>query len=395
MDEIKKIIKEIKPWLIETRRKLHTTPEIGLEEFLTKETIIQCLNEIGIDYKEFKNHTGIMAYINTDNAKKTVAVRADMDALPIKEINDISYKSIIDGNMHACGHDAHTAILLGVCKVLFRIKSKLDVNVKLLFQPAEETVGGAQLMIADGCMENPKVDYIVGLHVDPHINVGCIGLKYGKLNASTDDIKIIVKGSQSHGAYPHEGIDSIVAAAHVITALQTISSRNINPTDSMVLSLGKINGGVKENIICDEVIIGGTLRTLDYSTRKLAKKRIIEIVENTCNGLLAKGEVKIEKGYAPLVNDDFVVDHIKTNAQKLVGVENVLIKKEPSLGAEDFSFFLEHSNGVFYHLGCRNTEKNITGLLHTSDFNIDEDCLEIGVAIHILNILSLGKLENK
>ena len=384
------MIKQIKPWLIEARRKLHSTPELGLEEFLTKQTIINYLKEIGIEYKEYENHTGVMAYILKENAKRTVAVRADIDALPIQENNNVEYKSTIQGQMHACGHDAHTAILLGVCNVLMKIKDKLDVNVKLFFQPAEETVGGAELMIKDGCMENPKVDYTIGLHVDPHIETGCVGVKYGNLNASTDTIEISVKGKKGHGAYPHEGIDSIVAAAHVITSLQTIVSRNISPTNSMVLSLGKIHGGVKENIICDEVKIGGTLRTLDPETRSFAKQRIVDIVENTCKTFLAEGSVKIETGYSPLVNDDFVVDIVKENIEKILGKGKLVIKQQPSLGAEDFSFFLEHSKGAFYHLGCKNEAKNIVYQLHTSEFNIDEDCLEIGVLLHIANVLKLG-----
>ncbi|MGL5346576.1 MAG: M20 metallopeptidase family protein [Peptostreptococcaceae bacterium] len=392
MTNIDKIIKDIKPWIIEARRKLHSTPEMGLEEYVTKKTIIDYLNEIGIEFKEYETHTGVMAFIYKENAKKTIAIRADIDALPIQESNELPYKSTINGQMHACGHDAHTAILLGVCNVLVKIKEQLDVNVKLLFQPAEETVGGAELMINDGCMENPKVDYTIGLHVDPHLNTGCVELKYGTLNASTDTIEITIKGSKGHGAYPHEGIDSIVAAANVITSLQTLVSRNISPTDGVVLSLGKISGGIKENIICDEVKIGGTLRTLNSNSRAFAKQRIVDIVENTCNALMAKGEVNIERGYAPLVNDDFVVDIIKNSTEELLGKDNVLIKKQPLLGAEDFSFFLEHSKGAFYHLGCRNEAKNIIAPLHTSNFNIDEDCLEIGVAVHIANILKLGKL---
>ena len=390
MIEIENLIKEIKPWLIEARRKLHSTPEMGLQEFLTKQTIINYLDEIGIEYKEYENHTGIMAYILKDNAKRTVAVRADIDALPIQENNDLEYKSTINGQMHACGHDAHTAILLGVCKVLNEIKDKLEVNVKMFFQPAEETVGGAELMIKDGCMENPKVDYTIGLHVDPHIETGSVGVKYGNLNASTDTIEITVKGKKGHGAYPHEGIDSIVAAAHVITSLQTIVSRNIDPTNSMVLSLGKIHGGVKENIICDEVKIGGTLRTLDPKTRAFAKERIVHIVENTCKSFLTEGSVSIETGYSPLVNDDFVVDVVKESVEELLGKDKLVIKQQPSLGAEDFSFFLEHSKGAFYHLGCRNEAKNIVHLLHTSEFNIDEECLAVGVALHIANVLKLG-----
>ena len=391
MNSLTNKIKNLKSWLIDVRRDLHKTPELGLEEFLTKEKIIKYLEEIGIDYTTYPNHTGGMAYINK-NAKNTVAIRADIDALPIVETNNKSYKSIHSGKMHACGHDAHTAILLGSCKVLYDMRDELDVNVKFLFQPAEETVGGAKLLIKDGCMENPKVDYTIGLHVMPHINTGMVELQYGSMNASTDTVSITIEGKQCHGAYPHQGVDAIVAAGHVICALQSIVSRNIDPVDSVVLSLGVINGGIKENVICPKVTLGGTLRTLNPDTRRYTKERIKEIVDFTCKGLDAKGSVDIEEGYAPLVNDNFVVDIVKENAINLLGKDNVVFRKHPSLGAEDFSFFLEHSKGAFYHLGCRNEEKNILSPLHTADFDIDEDCLEIGVMLHVLNTLSFAKL---
>ena len=374
MNSLTSKIKNLKSWLIDVRRDLHKTPELGLEEFLTKEKIIKYLEEIGIDYTTYPNHTGVMAYINK-NAKNTVAIRADIDALPIVET-----------------HDAHTAILLGSCKVLYDMRDELDVNVKFLFQPAEETVGGAKLLIKDGCMENPKVDYTIGLHVMPHINTGMVELQYGSMNASTDTVSITIEGKQGHGAYPHQGVDAIVAAGHVICALQSIVSRNIDPVDSVVLSLGVINGGIKENVICPKVTLGGTLRTLNPDTRRYTKERIKEIVDFTCKGLGAKGSVDIEEGYAPLVNDNFVVDIVKENAINLLGKDNVVFRKHPSLGAEDFSFFLEHSKGAFYHLGCRNEEKNILSPLHTADFDIDEDCLEIGVMLHVLNTLSFAKL---
>lgn len=391
MDKIINEVKKLKPWIIDIRRDLHQTPELGLEEFLTKEKIIKYLEEIGIDYITYPNHTGIMAYINK-NTKNTVAIRADIDALPILENNNKSYKSIYNGKMHACGHDAHTAILLGSCKVLYDMKDELDVNVKFFFQPAEETIGGAKLLIEDGCMENPKVDYIIGLHVMPHINTGMIELQYDSMNASTDTVTITIVGKQGHGAYPHQGVDAIVVASHVICALQSIVSRNIDPVDSVVLSLGIINGGIKENVICPHVTISGTLRTLNDDTREYAKERIKEIVDFTCKGFGALGTVNIEKGYAPLVNDNFVVDIVKENAIKLLKEENVVFRKHPSLGAEDFSFYLEHSKGAFYHLGCRNEEKNILSSLHTAEFDIDEDCLEIGVMLHVLNTLSFSKL---
>ena len=382
----------IKDWLISVRRDLHSTPELGLEEFITKDKIIKYLKEINIDYKTFENHTGIVAYINTPNATKTIAIRADIDALPITELNDLNYKSLFNGKMHACGHDAHTAILLGTCKLLNKMKDKLNVNLKFFFQPAEETVGGAKLLIKDNCMKNPDVDYMLGLHVQPYLESGQVEIQYGTMNASTDTINIIVKGKQGHGAYPHLGIDAIVVASNIITNLQTIVSRNIDPTDSIVLSLGTINGGTKANIICNEVKINGTLRTLNPKTRIFAKSRIEDIVKYTCMAYNADGFVEIEEGYSPLVNDNSVVDIVKNSAVNLFGKDNVFIREKASLGAEDFSFFLENSKGAFYHLGCGNKSKNITSGLHTANFNIDENCLALGVALHIKNIFNLSNI---
>lgn len=382
----------IKDWLISVRRDLHSTPELGLEEFITKDKIIKYLKEINIDYKTFENHTGIVAYINTLNAKKTIAIRADIDALPITELNDLDYKSLFNGKMHACGHDAHTAILLGTCKLLNKMKDKLNVNLKFFFQPAEETVGGAKLLIKDNCMKNPDVDYMLGLHVQPYLESGQVEIQYGTMNASTDTINITVKGKQGHGAYPHLGIDAIVVASNIITNLQTIVSRNIDPTDSIVLSLGTINGGTKANIICNEVKINGTLRTLNPKTRIFAKSRIEDIVKYTCMAYNADGFVEIEEGYSPLVNDNSVVDIVKNSAVNLFGKDNVFIREKASLGAEDFSFFLENSKGAFYHLGCGNKSKNITSGLHTANFNIDENCLALGVALHIKNIFNLSNI---
>lgn len=382
----------IKDWLISVRRDLHSTPELGLEEFITKDKIIKYLKEINIDYKTFENHTGIVAYINTPNATKTIAIRADIDALPITELNDLNYKSLFNGKMHACGHDAHTAILLGTCKLLNKMKDKLSVNLKFFFQPAEETVGGAKLLIKDNCMKNPNVDYMLGLHVQPYLESGQVEIQYGTMNASTDTINITVKGKQGHGAYPHLGIDAIVVASNIITNLQTIVSRNIDPTDSIVLSLGTINGGTKANIICNEVKINGTLRTLNPKTRIFAKSRIEDIVKYTCMAYNADGFVEIEEGYSPLVNDNSVVDIVKNSAVNLFGKDNVFIREKASLGAEDFSFFLENSKGAFYHLGCGNKSKNITSGLHTANFNIDENCLALGVALHIKNIFNLSNI---
>lgn len=388
--DINKKVAEIFEELVNIRRDFHMNPELSQQEFRTQKKIQDYLNKWGIENYPIAD-TGIVGLIK-GNAGKTIGVRADIDALPIHEKNNSSYSSINHGVMHACGHDAHTTILLGVAKIMKELADSdesINGNVKLLFQPAEETIGGAKRMIDEGCMTNPTVDFVLGLHVMPYIAAGMVELKHGKLNAATDSINITLKGKSSHGAYPDNGIDAIAMAGSVITTLQSIVSRNISPLNSVVISLGKISGGVKTNVIADEVKISGTLRTLDDATRSFAKKRINEVVVSTAHAYGGEGTVKFKEGYKALINNDEVVNVIKENAEKLLGKDNVVYKEFPSLGAEDFSYFLDEAKGAFFHLGCGNDKKGITSLIHTETFDIDEECLKIGVQLQINNILSL------
>lgn len=390
MDVNKRII-EIFDELVNIRRDFHINPELSQQEYRTQKKIQSYLNEWGIENYSIAQ-TGVVGLIKGINPGKTIGIRADIDALPIHEKSTQSYGSVNEGVMHACGHDAHTTILLGIAKIMKEMADSEETfngNVKLLFQPAEETVGGAKRMIAEGCMQNPTVDYVLGLHVMPYIDAGMVELKHGKLNAATDTIRITLKGKSSHGAYPDEGIDAIAMAGSVITSLQTIVSRNISPLNSVVISLGKISGGVKTNVIADEVKIAGTLRTLDDDTRKFVKQRIKEIVKNTANAYGGKGSADFREGYKSLINNDEVVDIVKENAEKLIGKGKVVFKEFPSLGAEDFSYFLDEAKGAFFHLGCGNKEKGITSVIHTETFDIDEECLKIGIQLQINNVLSL------
>ena len=384
-------INEIYDEIVHIRRDFHMYPELSQNEFRTQKKIEEYLNLWGIENYEIAE-TGVVGIIRGKQSGKTVGVRGDIDALPINEKNNISYCSLNPVAMHACGHDAHASILLGVGKIMKEIidtDENFCGNVKLFFQPAEETIGGGKRMVQEGCMINPTVDYVLGLHVMPYIDVGMVELKYGKLNASTDTIKIRITGKSAHGAYPDKGIDAIVIAGNVITALQTIASRNISPLNSIVVSLGKISGGVKDNVIADEVEITGTLRALDDETRSYAKTRIEEIVTNTALGHGGKGSVEFTEGYQALINNDEVVDVIKENAKKILGVENIVYKEFPSLGAEDFSYFSDVAKGAFFHLGCGNSEKGITSPLHTENFDIDEECLKTGIRLQVENVLTL------
>lgn len=382
--------KKINDWLVDIRRDFHKNPELGMEEIRTRDKIIEYLESLGIEYKKIAN-TGILGIIRGKQPDKTVALRADMDALPIEDAKDEPYKSTIPGKMHACGHDAHMTVLLGAARLLKDREDELSGNVKLFFQPAEETVGGAKPMIEEGAMENPTVDGVFGLHVAPELTVGEIGVKYGKMNASSDTIRIIIRGNSSHGAYPHGGIDAIMISGAIISSLQSIVSRNIDPLNSAVVTIGTINGGTQGNIIADKVELVGTLRTLDPETRGKTKKRIERIVNKTAEAMDGAGEVVWEEGYSALINNNDMVDIVKVGSENLLGVENVHVLSKPSLGVEDFSYFAEKAPGAFFRLGCK-TKDTAMKEAHHPLFDIDEDCLSIGVALQVNNVLSfLGR----
>lgn len=386
---LEKRVNEIFHELVEIRRDFHMYPELSEQEYRTSNKICEYLSAWGIDHIKGVAKTGVVAIIRGKKKGITVGARADIDALPVKEVNDLPYKSLNEGVMHACGHDVHTAVHLGVAKILKEMEDELEGNVKIFFQPAEETVGGAKPMIKEGHLNNPKLDYILSLHVMPQLDAGHIQLKYGKLNASSNEFSIRVIGKSSHAAYPEEAIDPIVVSAHIVLGLQSIVSRNISPLNSAVVTIGQIHGGVKNNIIPGEVTISGTLRTLDEETRKFAINRIREVAENTAKAYGAKALVDIEEGYPVLINDDEVVDILKEIGEETLGKDKVSFKEFPSLGADDFSFFLEKVRGAYYFLGCGNKDKGWTAPIHNEKFMVDEECLKVGVLLQTKGILRL------
>ncbi|MBQ2957482.1 MAG: amidohydrolase, partial [Clostridia bacterium] len=310
-----------------------------------------------------------------------------IDALPIEEPEGCEFRSEHEGMMHACGHDAHAAILLGAAKVLSGMRDQLHGRVKLLFQPAEESEGGAEPMVAAGAMENPHVDRVYGLHVMSRLETGMVETRPGTLNASTDGVKLIVHGTGGHGAYPESCADAIVCAAQIITALQTLVSRNLSPLSSAVLSLGMIEGGTAGNIICDEVRIRGTLRTANSEIREMMKKRIHEVAEGVALAMGCTAEVEITPGYAALVNDANEAARIRRVAARLFGEEHSIEKPEPSMGGEDFSFFSDCAPGAFFHIGCTPKGKLPAPALHSKDFYLDEECLTIGTLMHVALVM--------
>lgn len=382
---LKSLVDAEKDWIIQLRRKLHRIPENGFQEFKTQKVIMDALDEIGIPYST--ERTWVIALIEGGHPGDTVALRADMDALPLTEPEGCSFRSEHEGMMHACGHDAHVAMALGAAKVLFGIRGQIHGKVKLLFQPAEETEGGAEPMVKAGAMENPHVDRVYGIHVMPHLPVGKVETRVGTLNASTDTVKISIRGKAGHGAYPDLGTDAIVCAAQVISALQSVVSRNVSPLQSAVLTIGMIEGGTAQNIICEEVHMRGTLRTANAELRLMMKNRIAAIAQNVAIAMGCEAEVYAVPGYAALVNDGGEAERVKRVAARLFGAENVVEKPAPSMGGEDFSFFSDCAPGAFFHIGCVNSAWMPAPPLHSRDFRIDEDCLTVGTLMHVALVL--------
>lgn len=383
--ELKTLVEAEKDWIVDMRRKLHRIPEGGFKEFKTQRVIMDALDEMGIPYTT--ERTWVVGLIEGEYAGETVAIRADMDALPMTEPEGCAFRSEHEGMMHACGHDAHVAMALGAARVLNGLKSRIHGKVKLLFQPAEETDGGAEPMVKAGVMENPHVDRVYGLHVMPHLPVGKIETRAGTLNASTDTVMLTIRGKAGHGAYPDLGTDSIVCAAQVISALQSVVSRNVSPLQSAVLTIGKIEGGTAQNIICDEVRMCGTLRTANAELRRMMIERITEIAQGVSAAMGCYAEVDISSGYAALVNNDAEAARVKRVAGRLFGTENVVDKPAPSMGGEDFSFFCDCAPGAFFHVGCVKPEWMPAPPLHSRDFRIDEDCLMLGTLMHVALVL--------
>lgn len=377
--EIRDAAAGMRSWLVEIRRTLHMTPELGRHERATAELISGWLKGLGISHR--RSGTAIVGLIEGAGSGPTVALRADIDALPIREENDVEYRSRNEGVMHACGHDAHTTILLGAARLFASHREAWRGSVKLLFQPDEEGDGGAETMIAEGCLEDPRVDQVIGLHVAPGLPAGAVQLRKGVVNGSSTALSITIRGKGAHGAYPDLGIDAVLIAANVVTALHSLVSRYVSPLEQAVITVGTIAGGQRSNIIADEVRMAATLRTTSDAVRDTLVARVRAIVEGVPASFGGSGSVGVSFGYKALVNHDETVDAVVEVACELLGNDAVSWKEKPSMGVEDFGAFLRERPGAFYNIGCANPAKGITAPLHNSHFDIDEECLVTGVAM--------------
>jgi hippurate hydrolase len=381
LERIRQLAKQYASEFIEVRHYLHAHPELSYQEFETSKFVQQKLSEYKIPF-EVKATTGVIGLIKGKNPdSRIIALRADMDALPINEQNDVPYKSTTQNVMHACGHDVHTTCLLGAAKILSETKNDWEGTVKLIFQPGEEkNPGGASLLIKEGVLENPKPEGIFALHVNPQLEIGRLSFRSGKVMASADELYITIKSKGGHAAAPHLTVDTILIASHLIVALQQVISRNNNPLLPSVLSITSFQGGYTTNVIPSEVKLMGTFRAMDEGWRFKAHEIIRKLSTELVHSMGAEIDLHIDVGYPTVYNNEKLNAVARRTAEEFMGVEKVE-ETEIRMGAEDFGYYSQQIPGCFFRLGTGNKSKGITSGVHTPHFNIDEDAIEIGIGI--------------
>ncbi|MBD1364834.1 amidohydrolase [Mucilaginibacter sp. ZT4R22] len=380
-EKIQQLSADIFNDVVANRRHLHSHPELSFHEVETSVFVANKLEELGLEYHKMAD-TGLVALIKGDKpSDRVVALRADMDALPILEANDVPYKSQNPGVMHACGHDAHTSSLLGTAKILTQLKSEFGGTIKLIFQPAEEKLpGGASLMIKEGVLENPKPQAVLGQHVMPLIDAGKVGFRAGKYMASTDELYVTVRGKGGHGAQPQQNVDPVIITAHILTALQTIVSRSADPKSPSVLSFGKVIANGATNVIPNEVYLEGTFRTMDEKWRSEAHIKIKKMAEGIAEAMGGSCEFNIMRGYPFLINEEVLTAATRGHAEDYLGKENVL-DLDIWMAAEDFAYYSQAADSCFYRLGTRNEARGITSSVHTPTFDVEEDAFKISTGL--------------
>ncbi len=372
---------EIKEELIRIRRDLHAHPETGFQEIRTAALIGEHLKQLGIEVRERVGITGVVGTLRGKYPGKTILLRADMDCLEMQEQNEVDYKSEYAGRMHACGHDAHMTWVLGAAKILAGLRDELHGNVKFLFQPAEETDGGADRMIKEGALEDPEVDAAIGAHVWPTVEAGKIGVKYGPMMASPDLVKITIFGKGGHGAEPHNCVDPISVSCQVYFGFQTIISRRISPVEPAVLTISQINGGTAHNIIPDKVEMVGTVRTFSLEMKEKMRAMMEGVLRSVTEANGATYKFEYLPHYPPVINDEAMTALVEATGKALLGEDNVVKQDRPTMGAEDFSYFQQHVPGAYFIVGTLNVEKGVVKPLHNPQFNIDETILHKTAAV--------------
>ncbi|MBD0263973.1 MAG: amidohydrolase [Tolypothrix sp. Co-bin9] len=378
-------IRSLQPQLVEWRRRLHQQPELGFQEKLTSEFVSQKLQEWGIEHQTGIAQTGIVATIKGGkiDSGKVLAIRADMDALPIQELNEVPYKSQHDGVMHACGHDGHTAIALGTAYYLQQHRENFGGTVKIIFQPAEEGPGGAKPMIEAGVLKNPDVDAIIGLHLWNNLPLGTVGVRAGALMAAVECFKCTILGKGGHGAMPHQTIDSIVVAAQIVNALQTIVSRNVDPIDSAVVTVGELHAGTKLNIIPDTARMSGTIRYFKPDLKGFFQKRIEQIIAGVCQSHGASYDLEYWELYPPTINNADMAELVRSQAEQVIETPMGVVPECQTMGGEDMSYFLQAVPGCYFFLGSANPAKDLAYPHHHPRFDFDETALPMGVEIFV------------
>jgi amidohydrolase len=373
--------------VVELRRAIHRRPELGFEEHETQALVERELDEIGVEHRRVAQ-TGVVAIVRGALPGHVIGLRADMDALPITERTGLPFASEIAGKMHACGHDAHTAMLLGAARELQAMRDRLHGTIVLIFQPAEEGPGGAEPMVAAGVLDDPKVEAIAMLHVDHRIAPGVVGITPGPVNASADELYVTIRGKGGHGAYPHTAVDAIPAASAVVLALQNIAARETDPLKSVVVTIGTIEGGYRNNVIADEVRMSGTLRAHDPHVRDGLEARVRRIVDHAAAAYGAVGEVRIVRGYPPVVNDVALAESFAQYMRQ--NTPFTIEKMPPTMGAEDFAYFAQRVPGVHVRLGIRTEEAGSVHSGHSAEFRIDEAALPVGVRTLVMFAVAGG-----
>jgi amidohydrolase len=386
IEQIRPDVVALEPMLVAMRRELHAIPELGFQEHLSAEFIAKKLTEWGINHETKIAGTGIVAVIHGNKTSfnlKNLAIRADMDGLPIQEENDIPYKSRHDGIMHACGHDGHVAIALATAYYLSTHRNEFAGLVKIIFQPAEEGPGGAKPVIEAGVLRDPEVDAIVGLHLWNNLPVGAIGVRSGPLMAAVELFRCKIIGKGGHGAMPHQTVDAILVAADIVSALQTIVSRNVNPLESAVVTVGEFHAGSAQNIIADSASIAGTVRYFNPRYEDYFDRRLQEIIGGICQAYGANYELEYEKLYPPVVNNPQMTDLVRSAATELIETPLGIVPECQTMGGEDMAFFLQAVPGCYFFLGAANPEKGLAYPHHHPRFNFDEAALTIGVEMFV------------